>query len=206
MTNVLITSALVASLLFSQPRDVVLVAGQTGQLVTEAVLASETMDLSYRYPEPSVSEGFKTNILIAVSYLMKNGSIVLKPGEVFAFHRNLLPEFEKEKIITQESGFGIKDGYLYVAGLPGNGVCHLASLMNQVASEANLAVTAEVNHNFAQIPGIDKKYGTSIYFLPGGGSSTERQNLYIKNNKKFPVEFKFVLEGELLSFKIVEVK
>ena len=98
-----------------------------------------------------------------------------------------------------------KDGYLYVGGLPGNGVCHLASLMNQVASEAELSITAEVNHNFAQIPGIEKKYGTSIYFLPNGGNSSERQNLYIRNNKDYPVEFEFELEGDLLSFKIVSL-
>jgi hypothetical protein len=90
-----------------------------------------------------------------------------------------------------------------VGGLSGNGVCHLASLMNQVASEAELLVTAEVNHNFAKIPGIDEKYGTSIFFLPNGGNSSERRNLYIKNNKNFPIEFKFELEGDLLSFKIV---
>ena len=77
--------------------------------------------------------------------------------------------------------------------------------MNQVASQAGLLVTAEVNHNFAQIPGIDKKYGTSIYFLPNGGNSSKRQNLYIRNNKDYPVDFGFELEGDLLSFKIVSL-
>jgi len=116
MFNTLITSALVASLLFSQG-GMTPVAGQTGQLVFEPVLASETLDLSYRFSEPSVSEGFKQNILIAVGYLIKNGNIVLQPGEVFAFHKNILPEFRNEKVITQESGFSVKDGYLYVGGL-----------------------------------------------------------------------------------------
>lgn len=204
MTNLILSSILTASLLLSQP-VLTPVAGSAGQLVEKPVLASGSLDLSNRHPVKSVNDGFKENILINVDYLEKagGGALVLQPGEVFAFHKNILPQFKGEKIITQESGFTLKDGYQSVSGLPGNGVCHLASLMNQVASEAGLEVTAEVNHDFAPVPGIKKKYGTSIYFLPDGGSNSQRQNLYIKNNKDYPVEFRFNLEGEKLVFSLL---
>lgn len=204
MLNLLISTALSLSLLTTPVSPE---AGLSGQLTSqEIVLASEQMDLSNRYPVESVSEGFKENILIAVSYFNKEagkeGAMTVNPGEVFSFHKNILPKFKKDKIITQESRFLAKDGYRTIAGLQGNGVCHLASLMNWVASEAGLEVIAEVDHSFAKIPGIDPKYGTSIKFLPNGGPNTERQNLYIRNIFDFPVEFRFVLEGSNLRFSI----
>jgi len=202
MTDLIVSAVLTASLLLSQA-EATPIAGSAGELIgPERVLASGTIDLSNRYPVESVNDGFKENILIAVDYLQALMNLSLQPGEVFAFHKNILPEFRKYKIITQESGFVAKDGYKYVAGLAGNGVCHLASLMNMVASDAGLEVTAPVNHDFAQIPGIDKQYGTSIKYIPNGGSVSERQNLYIKNNFVFPVVFKFVIKGNNLTFAI----
>jgi vancomycin resistance protein YoaR len=208
MLNAILSAGLALSVLLSTPSASIsvpeanIIAGQSGEIRLEKkILASETMDLNTRYPVESVSEGFKENILIAVNYLQKN-EIVIRPGEVFAFHKNIMPEFKKDKIITQESGFIAKDGYKYVAGLAGNGVCHLASLMNEVAQEAGLEVTAPTNHNFANIPGIDKKYGTSIKYVENGGSVSERQNLYIKNNNNVPIKFEFTLEGDNLSFSI----
>lgn len=213
MTNLIVSTVLTASLLFSQPTMVSPVAESAGQLVQRQVLASETMDLSYRYPTKSISDGFRENILLVLHYLALQGdsledqgvSLIVLPGEVFAFHKNILPEFKQGKIITQESGFLKKEGYVSVAGLQGNGVCHLASLMNFVATEAGLEVTAPMNHNFARIDGIDKKYGTSIYYLPNGGESSQRQNLYIRNNREYPVEFRFSLEERLLTFSILSI-
>lgn len=215
MTNLIVSTALTATLLFSQPTtDSFRVAGSAGQLVENHVLSSESLNLSNRYPVKRTSDGFSENIFIALNYLALQGknykggkgnfsfSLILNPNEVFAFHKNVLPKFKQDKIITQESGFLKSDGYRVVAGLQGNGVCHLASLMNLVASEAGLEVTAPVNHNFAQIPGIDKKYGTSIYYLPNGGEISQRQNLYIRNTKEYPVEFKFSLTEDLLDFSI----
>ena len=206
MANLILSTLLSASLLLAQPGILnTPVAGVAGQLAEKNhVLASESLDLSQRAPVGSVNEGFKENILIAVDYLKKvnGGWLVLQPGEVFAFHKNILPRFQGEKIITQESGFGVKDGYKVVSGLPGNGVCHLASLMNKTSRQAGLEVVAEVNHNFAQIPGIEREYGTSIYFMPGGGNNSAAQNLYIKNNQSFPVEFVFDLIGNQLQFTV----
>ena len=172
------------------------------------VLASAEMDLSTRYPVESVNEGFKENILTAVYYFIldssSEGIITLNPGEVFSFHNQILPEFKGGKIITQKSGFLTKDGYKYVAGLAGNGVCHLASLMNMVASQAGLGVIAPTSHSFAKIPGVEPQYGTSIKYYPNGGSNTQRQNLYIRNNFDFPVYFSFKLEENSLLFLITK--
>jgi len=196
MINTILTTALSASLIFTPiPSGDLNVAGQAGQLVEAGhqVLSSEIMDLNNRYSVASISNGFKENILIALKYL--GLEIRLKPNEVFAFHdKGILPEFKESKIITQESDFTTNYGYKVVAGLGGNGVCHLASFMNWVASEAGLEVVAPTNHNFATIPGIDKKYGTSI----STRNSPERQNLYIRNNFDFPVEIRFFLLGNNL--------
>lgn len=217
MSNLIIATALTASLLFSQPTLSTPVAENAGQLIQSQILSSGTMDLSYRYPVKSINDGFSENIFIALGYLSLRGdalqaqggdfsfSLVLNPGEVFAFHKNILPEFRQDKIITQESGFLKKEGYVSVAGLQGNGVCHLASLMNFVANGAGLEVIAPTNHNFAQIQGIDRKYGTSIYYLPNGGEISQRQNLYIRNNREYPAEFRFFLEENLLTFSVLSV-
>lgn len=206
MANIFLSSILSASLLLTRPAQMP-VAGFSGQLIEPwvTVLASEILDLSQRYPVESVNEGFKENILVNLSYFKKinNGRLILRPNEVFTFHNQILPEFKKEKIITQESTYSAKDGYKLVAGLYGNGVCHLASVMNWVATEAGLEVTALVNHDFAPVAGVDQKYGTSIKYSPNIGGTAERQNLYIRNTKDYPVEFIFILEGENLRFSIL---
>jgi len=203
MMNVFVSTALSGSLLLGNPATASSFIAQSAVLIpqNQIILASGSLDLANRHPDQIISEGFQENILIALGYL--GNSIILEPSDVFAFHKNILPEFRVRKIVTQESGFGAKDGYKAVAGLYGNGVCHLASLMNMVAQNGGLEVMAEVNHNFAPIPGIDKKYGTSIYFLPRGGSVSERQNLYIVNNFDFPVELVFSLEGDLLKLTLI---
>ena len=217
MLNTLITSALTASLLFTPATGSENLVGQAlvagpaesaGELVANPrILALETLDLANRYPVESVSKGFKENILIALGYLafqddvLEDGfALTLNPGEVFAFHnKGILPEFKEDKIVTQESDFTTNTGYKVVAGLGGNGVCHLASLMNKVASEAGLEVIAPTNHNFAEIPGIDRKYGTSISTRNG----PERQNLYIRNVYDFPVRLRFVQNGQLLALMVL---
>lgn len=204
MLNALVSSALTASLLLTPVYGGgVTVAGQAGQLAENPkILASETLDLSNRYPVASVSEGFKENILIAVGYFyIDNPSgMILKPGEIFAFHKKgLLPEFKDKITVSQDSDFTTNTGYKVVAGLGGNGVCHLASLMNLAASKSGLEVVSPTNHNFAKIPGIDAKFGTSI----STRNSPENQNLYIKNNFDFPVRLQFSLEGNQLGLAVV---
>lgn len=208
MLNTLISAYLATNILLKNPVLNIgdLISAQLSQ--GQVYLASEEIDLANRYPVQSVSEGFKENILTAVYYFIleatPSGGLKLNPGEVFAFHNEILPEFEKYKIVTQKSGFIAKDGYKTVAGLQGNGVCHLASLMNKTASEAGLEVTAPTSHDFAKILGIEDKYGTSIKYVQNGGSNTQRQNLYIRNNFDYPVAFLFNLEGENLRFSILK--
>jgi len=207
MMEFLAATVMTASLLFTNPESILSpVAGEAGQLSkNETVLSSETMDLGSRYHVESISNGFMRNILINVWYLVGTKPLILQPGEVFAFHKNILPQFKDEKIVTQESGFNSQDGYVAVAGLYGNGVCHLATLMNWVSSEAGLEVTALASHDFSPVPGIDRKYGTSIRYMPDGSRNSSGQNLYVKNTFDYPVEFKFSLENErVLRFTIVK--
>jgi hypothetical protein len=208
MHNIFLSAILSASLLLSsQPVIISPVAEGAGELAApqKEVLAEGVLDLSSRNPNKSINEGFKENILVNLDYLYKDrDKLILQPGEVFAFHKNIHADFKDAKVVTQESEYRASDGYKLVAGLYGNGVCHLATLMNYVASQAGFEVTAMVSHDFAPVPGIDRKYGTSIKFYPNIGGTSERQNLYIKNTKDCPVEFKFSQEGDLLKFVIIK--
>ena len=73
----------------------------------------------------------------------------------------------------------------------------MASLMYMVAKNAGLEVYAPANHNFAAIPGIPREYGVSIY-------SETPQNLYITNNKPYPIRFVFDNRGDTLTLTIKE--
>lgn len=203
LNTFVVTSALTASLLLTPANGANMnVAGGAAELVlNQKAISSVSMDLNNRYPVESVSKGFKENILIALGYFITDNpnGIVLNPGDVFAFHNDVLPEFKDKKIITQESNFGSNTGYKAIAGLYGNGVCHLASLMNEGARQAGLKVNSPTSHSFAKIPGIDAKFGTSISTRNAG----KLQNLYITNDFDFPVQFKFNLDGDNLVFSIV---
>ncbi|MGI5826190.1 MAG: VanW family protein [Patescibacteria group bacterium] len=208
MHNIFLSAILSASLLLSsQPVIISPIAGRAGELAAppKEVLAEGVLDLSSRNPNKSINEGFKENILVNLGYLYKDRDrLILQPGEVFAFHKNIHPDFKDAVIVTQESEYRSSEGYKPVAGLYGNGVCHLATLMNYAASQAGLEVMAMVSHDFAPVPGIDRKYGTSIKFYPNIGGTSERQNLYIRNTKDSPVEFKFSQEGDLLKLAIIK--
>jgi len=185
----------------------------------ERLLAQASLDLSHRWPQAEINQGFTDNILLSLHYLKdsadKNSqdvdwekvrqdfeiSFELAPGEIFAFHKNVLPEYKGKNLKTMGSEFVTNQGYKYIGGLGGNGVCHLASLMNWVASEAGLQVEAPTRHNFATIAGVPKEYWTSIRYQENGGNS-QNQNLYIVNNFDFPVEFRFEKKGQELSLKI----
>lgn len=116
-------------------------------------------------------------------------SFTLEPGEVFAYHDQVLAEFKDATIKTQPSHFSNAEGYKTLT-LPGSGVCYLASLINWAASDAGLKVVALVNHDFETIPGVPRKYGTAIYF-DGPTETSRRQNLYVANNLEKPVTFEF---------------
>ena len=161
---------------------------------TAEILATKTMDLNIRARGESVNQVFKYNILLAVEKF--DDGFVLEPGEVFAFHQQARPEFADQPLKTGFTRYEASEGYQTTLGLPGNGVCHLATLMNWAASEAGLEVTALVNHDFAPVPGAPREYGTSIRYMPDGSRNSANQNLYIKNTLDQPVEFIFTVSED----------
>lgn len=179
----------------------------------EVILAEHLLDLTIRDEDPKANQGFGDNILLALHYLKGDVesskidwdwarkpfevSFILQPGEVFAFHGNVLPEYSNP-VAAINSEFLTTEGYKSVWGLGGNGVCHLASLMNWVASEADLAVVAPNGHNFAPIPDVSKKYGTSIR------SQSQNQNLYIINSFDYPVTFSFTVSSKIIDLKLLQ--
>lgn len=172
----------------------------------KTLLAKQDMDLSIRYANPVTNDVFKDNILLNFAYMsgrVQNARQVnwdevrepatyeftLQPGQVFAYHDSILPEFQKDVVKIGGSHFGSEDGYRSSGYLYGDGVCHLASLINWAARSASLEVVAPTNHDFAKIPGIDRVYGTAIYYAYGQPEISAMQNLYIRNNFDYPVTF-----------------
>lgn len=172
------------------------------------VLSQHGFSLDNRYPVASVNEVFKKNILLNLAYLdgevkskqdlnwdtvlkPKHTSFTLKPGEVFAYHENVLPEYEGKVAITTKAHFDSTQGFISDGYLVGDGVCHLASLINWVAQDAGLDVKVTKNHDFAPIAEVPKKYGVSIYTNASVKGSGANNNLYITNNKVNPVQFNF---------------
>lgn len=165
----------------------------------QPILAGREISLEQRYAVASVNEVMKFNILLT----MKNMgySFRLEPGQTFAYHDTVLPKYKDKVVKTSNSTFGYSQGFKSDGYLVGDGVCHLASLMTWTAREAGLEVDAPVRHDFAAIPQVDPDHGTSIL------SPDQRQNLYITNNKDFPVEFVFEYQSDGdLNLKILEVK
>lgn len=168
------------------------------------VLASHEISLQNRHPVQPVNEVFKYNILHTLE-LMGEKEFTLRAGETFAFHDDVLPEYQSKLVKTTNAHFNAIEGFRFSGFLYGDGICHLASLIYQVAKQANLEAYAPTNHDFAPIPEIEKEYGVSIYSYPGKTSANARQNLYITNNREKPVEFRFEYRDDKLKLAIVEL-
>lgn len=185
----------------------------------ENVLSSRTISLEYRYPSQRVSDVFKDNILLNLAYLdgrvdtakdinwteIENSfrsEFTLQPNETFAYHDAVLSKYEGKVVKTTEAHFNSQDGFKTDGYLYGDGVCHLASLINWAARDANLDVLAPTNHNFANIPEVPKEYGVSIYYNPANKSVGANQNLYITNNQNKPVNFVFEYKDGQLSVTV----
>lgn len=185
------------------------------------VLASHEISLDDRYPVKSVSDVFKDNILLNIAYLdgkvtSKDSlnwdeiekpfhyELTLQPGQVFAFHDDVLDQYKGKIGYTTHAHFtgqeGFKsDGYLY-----GDGVCHLASLIYWVAKDARLDAVAPTNHDFMNIPKIPKQYGVAIYDNPATPGSNAKQNLYVTNNKDKTVTLVFDYANDNLKISAVD--
>lgn len=185
----------------------------------ETTISSRTMSLDDRYPAKSVSDVFKDNILLNVAYLDGRvtsakdinwvsleqpfkSEFTLQPNQTFAFHDAVLPEFKGKITLTTNAHFNSQDGFKTDGYLFGDGVCHLASLINWAARDANLQVEAPTNHNFAVIPEVPKQYGVAIYYDPNNQFAGAEENLYITNNKDKPVNFVFEYKDGYLSVSV----
>lgn len=190
---------------------------------SNVALATHSFSLEKRYGNAYVNGVFKDNILLTLNYL--DGSVkaadeiswenvekplhyefTLNPGEVFAFHDKLLPQYVGKVVKTTNAHFNYQDGYKSDGFLTGDGVCHLASLIYWAALDAGLDAYAPANHDFAPIPEVPKEYGVSIYARPGDDAGSAHQNLYITNNKDVPVSFVFDYKDNSLSVSVVESK
>lgn len=187
----------------------------------ETVLSSHSISLNNRYGNKFVSDVMKDNILLTIRY-MENSSLNARdiswnevekpftyrlniaPGSIFAFHDDILPEYQAYPIITTHAHFIYDEGFKSDGYLAGDGVCHLASLMYWVAKDAGLDAVAPTNHDFARIPGISRQFGVAIYSRPGESSTNEKQNLYIRNNTGRLISFIFKFDGDNLSLSLVK--
>ena len=123
----------------------------------------------------------------------------LNPGQEFAFHDKVLPNYSDSLVKTTNSHFNWTEGYKSDGFLVGDGVCHLASLLYWAAKDAGLTTYAPSNHNFAKINEVPKVYGVAIQSpLPMG-------NLYIKNTLDKPVTFVFDYDGKNLNVSVTQI-
>lgn len=187
----------------------------------DVVLASRSFSLENRYGNTFVNDVFRDNILLTVHYMsgtVKGKSDIsweavvkpfdykftLKPGEAFAFHDQLLPEYAKSVVKTTNAHFNSTDGFKSDGWLFGDGVCHLASLIHWAALDAGLTSISLASHDFAKINEVPREYGVSIKYMPGEFGNSARQNLYIVNNQDKPVTFAFINDGTSLEVKVSE--
>ena len=190
-----------------------IIATEKNALAQQFPLSQHSISLAKRSEDSYVNNVFRENILLTIAYMTgsvrkasdidwqninkpSHRSLVLRPGEVFAFHDGVLSTYRNKKIITTNAHFGGSEGFLSDGYLYGDGVCHLASLMYWAAKDAGLSTLAPVNHAFANIPGVSREYGVSIF------SPNQQQNLYIENNFDEPVVFTFDYNNDLLSLTI----
>ncbi|OGH19504.1 MAG: hypothetical protein A3F31_04415 [Candidatus Levybacteria bacterium RIFCSPHIGHO2_12_FULL_38_12] len=183
-------------------------------------LANVSISLANRYPDSYINTIFKDNILLNLAYLqrkVKNNQIdwnevkkpfeysfELRPGQAFAFHEDVLPEFKGSEITTTGAHFSFADGFKTDGYLFGDGVCHLASLLYKAAVLADLQAIAPTNHDFREIPEIEREYGVSIFYNPGNYEVNARQNLYITNDKKSPIIFNIEYKENALKVWITQ--
>lgn len=220
-----VISALIIGILFHQQvqhPNVAFKAPLSFHEKHEKMLAVHSISLTNRQPNKWVNDVFKDNILLNIAYLRGTANatkavdwdsvkkpftyeLTLKPGEIFAFHDNVLPEFQTKNIKTTNAHYSTKEGFRSDGNLIGDGVCHLASLINWSAQDANLVSVAPSNHDFAAIPQIPKQYGVAILYLTGQYNVNQKQNLYVKNDKNKPVAFVFSYQNDQLEVAVKEL-
>ncbi len=217
LTNQLVSISAAAIFTFGQVTQPLL-----APLPAQQVMASHEISLENRYPVKSVSDIFKDNILLNLAYMQgkitsRNNlnwdeikhpfhyELSLNPGEVFAFHDDVLDQFKGKMGKTTHAHFTAEEGFKSDGYLFGDGVCQLASLIYWVAKDAGLDSLAPTNHNFMTIPDISSEFGVSIYANPYSRSTNAQQNLYITNNKAKPITFIFDYVNDKLKVSVAEL-
>lgn len=186
--------------------------------LSSLVLASHTLSLEKRYDNAFVNTVMKDNILLTLWYLRNGGvshsvqwvevekpfhySFTLDPKKTFAFHDTILSSYQEKVAKTTNAHFSIAEGFKTDGYLAGDGVCHLASLMDWVAKDAELSVDAPANHDFARIPEVPKENGVAIYTSGTNNASDALQNIYITNTSSSPLRFDFNYSKNTLQFSI----
>ncbi len=189
--------------------------------ITDKVIGEKQFSLENRYAVKSVNEIMKKNILLNMAYLegtVTNKSDIdwdkvtsafhfektLKAGETFAYHEIVRPEYKDSLAFTTKARFNASDGFLSDGYLYGDGVCHLASLINWAAIDAGLKTVVPKDHrSVAHIPDIPDDYGVSIYMDASKGAGANN-NLYITNTKDHEVKFHFDYDGTDLKVYVTE--
>lgn len=184
-------------------------------------LATTHMSLENRaMPGSFMAEIMRDNILLTTAYMRGivdnpskidwdavrepfEYSFTLKPGEAYSFQKDALPEYAGSIVKTIDVNFAGQDGYKHDGYLMGDGVCHLASLFYKAAIQAGIEATAPTNHDFMPIPEIERKYGVSIYSMPGSAEANSKQNLYIRNNTSGTIEFKISYDGVNMTTEVI---
>lgn len=177
------------------------------------LISEHSMQLSERYKDPFVNEVMKKNILLELAYMSGKITspgqikwpdiekpfqfdVVLHPGEFFTFHDDVPVQYKNRIAKTGNAHFLYQEGFVSDGYLAGDGVCHLASLINWTALDAGLSVVAPTNHDFATIPQIPREYGVAVYYNPGQHTTNQMQNLYIINNKNWDIYLRFTYDGD----------
>lgn len=196
-------------------------ASMKQNIQTDKTISVRQFSLEDRYGVKSVNEIMKKNILLNLAYLeggvTQKGNIdwnkiaapfhftkTLDPGEVFAYHMNVKSEYDGKIAFTTNSHFNSSDGFLTDGYLYGDGVCHLASLINWAALDAGLKTDVPKDHrSVGPIPDVPAEYGVSIYLNMASGAGANN-NLYITNTKDHAVVFHFDYDGTNLTISVSE--
>ncbi|HET9947060.1 MAG TPA: VanW family protein [Patescibacteria group bacterium] len=190
---------------------------------SKQVIADKQYSLADRYSNTFVNNVFSDNILLTLAYMRGEAkedqpvdwskvtsdftyTMVLQPGETFAFHDEVLPEYQGKVAFTTNAHFNSTEGFKSDGWLVADGVCHLASFMNVAARNAGLTVVSPTPHNFAAIPDVPKEFGVAIYYMPNEVGSSSLQNLYITNSFDKPVSFVFKHTGTTLDITVEKDK
>lgn len=185
------------------------------------LLATRSISLENRYADEWVNGVFKDNILLTMAYMrgeVKDANTIdwnrvrqpftyemkLKPNEVFAYHDDVMAMYKGRVAKTTEAHFNSYEGFKSDGWLVGDGVCHLASVINWAARDAKLDVVSPTRHDFAVIPDVPREYGVSIYSNPYAPGTNTNQNLYITNSLENTVRFIFEYKNSVLKVSVYE--